>query len=408
MILFSKGGISMFQLTSPKKQKAFTLVELLTVMVVLVALATITVKSTAQFSFDSRYQITEDRYDKIKTAILGNPNQTINGHPSVSGFVADMGRLPSCLRELIDGKCADGDTVTPFTELDEVGYCSDGTKSTKSACVSPATWITGYCLNSSGNLDNTAKTKIDCNNLTPAGTWKPYSYSKGWRGSYLETTSNPSINSAFADGWGNKAQCFDASGLRTNHSNQTACELTAGNVWYNNTNGIIDKNYGWSFVQNSPNTNDLIIKSYGKDGFFDVIITPTEEYDYDYPNNNLPAIYATDWVYPSPTLHFQITGISSSVCVTLYYRDNNILKSLATTADPSGAGFFDNSVVMDKITYGTAFVIATVINPTNGSNFVAATTSPAAPAYCNNSSISAAPIVAKIVTINPSQTVQNW
>lgn len=229
----------MFKPISPSKQKAFTLVELLTVMVVLVALATITVKSTAQFSFDSRYQITEDRYNKIKTAILGNPNQTINGHPSVSGFVADMGRLPHCLRELIDGKCVDTDTPPTASQKN-------------------------------------ADTKL----------WY------GWRGSYIETNNNPSITNALADGWGNVAQCFNTTTPLNDYLIQTSCQ-NAGYTW-------IFGNYGWYFDKSS---NQLTIKSYGKDG----LPNGTNEYDRDYPPPNSPImVKSTDWLSTESTINVNV------------------------------------------------------------------------------------------------------
>lgn len=38
----------------------------------------------------------------IREAILGDPRKTVNGQAVMSGFVADMGRLPTCLRELLE------------------------------------------------------------------------------------------------------------------------------------------------------------------------------------------------------------------------------------------------------------------------------------------------------------------
>jgi prepilin-type N-terminal cleavage/methylation domain-containing protein len=414
MILFSKGGISMFQLTSPKKQKAFTLVELLTVMVVLVALATITVKSTAQFSFDSRYQITEDRYDKIKTAILGNPNQTINGHPSVSGFVADMGRLPNCLRELIDGYncaatvspffdtgfCSDGsnssqaDCLSPATwtntlyQIDK-SYCSDSTKTTQATCISPAVWITGYCTNTTTNTVDTSKNTASlC--TPPTYAWTAYSgLGYGWRGSYIETSNAPAKANSFVDGWGRTAQgvCYNAGIPIVNHTDSANCiAADATNIW----NPANDFNYGWYFW-NNINANELTVLSYGKNQIYDNP-TPPEQYDTDFPETHAPAINANDWGYPlstlvinvessqllttppttattatcidtnpiiatcpAPNTHITITvqcptplatpptfatiqcpTTTANVCLTLYYRDGNAIKSIVQNGTQTG------------------------------------------------------------------------
>lgn len=89
------------------RQQGFTLVEVITVMLVLVAIASITVESSKDFVFQNRYDITKDRYEKIKKAIIGDPNQVINGQPNIEGFVKDVGRLPFNLHELTDGYCSD-------------------------------------------------------------------------------------------------------------------------------------------------------------------------------------------------------------------------------------------------------------------------------------------------------------
>ncbi len=45
----------------------------------------------------------------IRQAILGNPRQIINGQQAVHGFVADMGRLPDNIHDLLEREyCSDG------------------------------------------------------------------------------------------------------------------------------------------------------------------------------------------------------------------------------------------------------------------------------------------------------------
>ena len=246
--------------TIPRHQ-GFTLVEVLAVMLVLVAIATITVEATSQLAFDGRYQITQDRYDKIKTAILGNPNQTINGHPSVSGFVADMGRLPNNLRELLDN----------------------------SAGNMPHWGIYGLCTDSSATPPTVTPTLLT--NCQPPLNWVSLGIGAGWRGTYIETPNDPAKNNAITDGWGNLG----------------------------NTN---DGNYGWGF---SPTTDDLTIKSYGKDGIPDTNYPPpvngicttgvlnssstctVDAYNNDYPQNTLPIVSATNWTSSESIVNVTIT-----------------------------------------------------------------------------------------------------
>jgi prepilin-type N-terminal cleavage/methylation domain-containing protein len=136
-------------------QSGFTLVEVLTVMLVLVAIASITVESTKDFVFQGRYDVTKDRYEKIKKAIIGDPNQVINGQPNIEGFVKDVGRLPFALQELLDGH-----------------FCSD----------------TRYF------------TQVDC--TAASAIWAATS---NWQGSYLATGKAFSDSDAITDGWSNTA-----------------------------------------------------------------------------------------------------------------------------------------------------------------------------------------------------------
>lgn len=135
------------------QQKGFTLVEVLTVMLVLIAVASVTIETASTLAFQGRDEITKDRYAKIKAAILGNPAIVVNGQPNISGFVADVGRLPFALQELLDGN-----------------FCTD----------------TGY-FNSS-----------DC--TTNGGAWAP---TPNWKGPYISSTQPATGTNALSDGWGN-------------------------------------------------------------------------------------------------------------------------------------------------------------------------------------------------------------
>lgn len=144
--------------------KGFTLVEMTVVLLLITLLASVAVRETAELGFQTRYEQTRERLEMIKQAILGNPRQIINGQQAVSGFVADMGRLPYTLRELLedydcDGPSVDGNGDTNFT--------NDG------GCP----WT----------LDSTYNSGLG----------------SGWRGPYLTVSGSPADNDALTDGWGN-------------------------------------------------------------------------------------------------------------------------------------------------------------------------------------------------------------
>lgn len=135
-------------------RRAFTLLELVLVVFVLAALAMSAVSLAGDVDAQSRLEITKQRRQQIREAILGR-EATVAGTPVASGFVADMGRLPTSLRELLE----------PFDD-------------------------TGAAL----------------------AAWAPRSENAnvgaGWRGPYLplewETDSGGVQRPAFRDGWGTR------------------------------------------------------------------------------------------------------------------------------------------------------------------------------------------------------------
>ena len=78
-----------------KDQHGLTLLEMLVVVFILSAIALMTLSFTNNADDQFRFEDTRTRLEKIRTAIAGEPDRTINGGPAVSGFVVDIGRLPN-------------------------------------------------------------------------------------------------------------------------------------------------------------------------------------------------------------------------------------------------------------------------------------------------------------------------
>ncbi len=72
-----------------------TLLELVVVLSILAVLALVAVKSLEPVADQARYEATQRTLTNIEEAILGSPDmRQPDGTPLISGFVADMGRLP--------------------------------------------------------------------------------------------------------------------------------------------------------------------------------------------------------------------------------------------------------------------------------------------------------------------------
>ena len=227
-----------------KKQSGFSLIELVTVLLIITVLSTIAIRSTVDIGYSARYEQTRDRLESIRKAIVGNTKRSINGQPDISGFVADMGRLPDNIRELIQRY----DCTTPLG-------------ASPANCTTPASpdW-----LDSIGTLVNTTS-----------------SLRYGWNGPYLNTSDNPNNSDAYTDGWGRESQGYCSDPIITE---QTLC--VDSDIWIVEAS---DYNYGWYFdsITDFP---DVIFFSYGKDQIYGG--TPPD-YDAEYPVSK--PIIGGDW-----------------------------------------------------------------------------------------------------------------
>jgi prepilin-type N-terminal cleavage/methylation domain-containing protein len=151
-----------------RNPQGFTLVELLLVILLLSGLTLVATAYVDNASQQMGFDQTKVRLEQIRRAILGDTSRTINGHPEISGFVADMGRLPENLQELVNAP-ADPDKLWGSTTVD---------------------------------LDSDPVAVFDAGELYG-----------GWRGPYLEAMQESDGSRAFRDGWGNEGQTSDANAV---------------------------------------------------------------------------------------------------------------------------------------------------------------------------------------------------
>lgn len=300
---------------SPRKQTGFTLVELLTVMLVLVAMASVTIETTSDLAFQNRYEVTKDRYEKIKRAIIGRPDVLINGQPDISGFVADMGRLPRNLHELtVQNYCVPDNRISDNTvEGRPIAYATNEAWCIGEYPGAPVQW-----LEQSNNLDcsdNVSNNQAAC--IAAGAIWS------GWKGPYLSLKKPDFDPRALPDGWGNVPTdyCTDL-----NFTTSGAC-TGAGKTWLT---AIQNHNYGWYyFVDQGGPIDQLHLFSLGRDG---ILGPAAQDYDADYPSstnhpNETPALSANDWLVPLPqitvamqaplqnTPNCKTNGVSENACI---------------------------------------------------------------------------------------------
>jgi len=150
------------------QHRGFTLLEMVLVLFLIGLMASATLLLTEGVEDQAKYDETKHRMEIIRKAIIGDPTRTVNGRPEISGFAADVGRLPICIAELLYL----GDEVLPAT--------------TPPRFESPC------------NPDSAFDLSLWTEN-TDAQIWS------GWRGPYIQVISER--NGVFyRDGYGNTEQ----------------------------------------------------------------------------------------------------------------------------------------------------------------------------------------------------------
>ena len=227
------------------QMQGFTLVELVVVLAILIALATVAVSSLEGVQDQTRYSATQQGLQNIEDAVLGPANQlSPQGVPLVTGFVADIGRVP--VATLINGISQPQELWDNPNNLNPFG-------------VYPAA-----IANIPGGTAG----------LAPAGDEDPAVFvACGWRGPYLRLGIG---QTTLTDGWGNPYDLLDPT--RT-------VVIPPGQI-------NIVRSLGVDYIVNSSPTNN-----YNEDIYLNF---NTNQFNGTTAINDYPAVSARDRYHASP------------------------------------------------------------------------------------------------------------
>jgi len=241
-----------------KKQSGFTLLELIVVVGVLGLITSLATDFVVNETNQKRFDLTKQRVQDIRYAIVGDDSRRISSQITISGFVTDTGAIPTDLRQLL----------------------------MRSYCENPMYF-----------------TQDECEDPTVGSNWKEQF---NWKGPYLQPTGTKRVKYEFPVG--NSVPTYVE---RTIHVYRDGW----GNTSVDSSEDL--KNFGWefkpvSFVIGSPdewkNIDDtelnLNVQSFGLGGLLGTLSANSDDvrYELDYPvfdltnENNYPLIVENDYL----------------------------------------------------------------------------------------------------------------
>lgn len=83
-----------------KHPRGFTLIEIILVLVLLAVLAAIAVPRYVDLTGAGKRNVTQERMNNMRRAIMGDPTANVGGRFSYAGFRGDLNQIPSPLSQL--------------------------------------------------------------------------------------------------------------------------------------------------------------------------------------------------------------------------------------------------------------------------------------------------------------------
>jgi prepilin-type N-terminal cleavage/methylation domain-containing protein len=266
-------------------QAGYTLLEMLLVIGILsmtaFGMATLTEGVLDGPSLDqARFEETRRRLETLRKAVIGDHDTLVNGSPLVGGFVADMGRLPINLAELVrHPRDCNGDGI------DDEDADGDG-------------------------KGDACERKHDENS----------GLTVGWNGPYLHAPAEAGGGRAFRDGWGNRGATSDEDA--DNYG--WLVTLTDIDIPPDDWDDTLAVQSLGSDLKLDPAATYEYAKEYPASGP-DAVLVAREEHSIDLGNNGLKIKFtnpANDGSALPPT--------ATKVCVRIYFPRNGGIASIAS------------------------------------------------------------------------------
>ncbi len=102
-------------INTKRKNSGFTLLELVVVVGIMGLMSTMAMDLYTDKSNQKRFELTKQRIDELKYAMIGNSSHIVNGVPITNSFVADIGELPENINALLFNEYCSN--ITYFTQI---------------------------------------------------------------------------------------------------------------------------------------------------------------------------------------------------------------------------------------------------------------------------------------------------